>query len=349
MKRALGDAIHLARRAQGLTQPEVAKAADITQAALSRYENDQRTPEPDVLARLASALEVTPRLLENGGRLRGAMAVDAHMRRRQTAKPTIWRQLEAQLNMYRLHTRQLFEEVGLQVDQMLPRFDPVGTPAAEAARLLRMQWRMPVGPVRDLAGWMEAAGCILIEDDFDTARVDGLSQWVDDHPMVMLNRLSPTDRKRLTMSHELGHLCLHAVDVTEDVEAEADVFAAEFLMPAETIRPQLRNLTIGKLYDLKREWGVSMHALLERAHNLRVISPAKRISFDKKFSAMGWRTREPISDELPPETATLPRRIGETLIEKGLTPEEIAHLAGYSSADVAHPFRPAGPLLRTDG
>jgi Zn-dependent peptidase ImmA (M78 family)/DNA-binding XRE family transcriptional regulator len=347
VKRGLCDAIQMARRARGLTQPEVAEAAGITQAALSRYENDQRTPEPEVLARLASALEVTPQLLESAGRMRGAMAVDAHMRRRQTAKPTIWRQLEAQLNMYRLHTRQLFEEVGLQAEQTLPRFDPVETPAVDAARLVRMQWRMPVGPVRDLAGWMEAAGCILIEDDFDTARVDGLSQWVDDHPVVMLNRLSPTDRKRLTMGHELGHLCLHSVDVTEDIETQANAFAAEFLMPAETIRPQLRNLTIGKLYDLKREWGVSMQALTERAHNLKVITPAQRASFYKKFSAMGWRTREPVSDELSPETATLPRRIGDALIEKGLTLEEIAHLAGYSGADVAHPFQPTGPRLRT--
>ncbi|HET9254460.1 MAG TPA: hypothetical protein VFO16_04570 [Pseudonocardiaceae bacterium] len=80
---------------------------------------------------------------------------------------------------------------------------------------------------------------------------------------------------------------------------------------------------------------------------MRVISSAKRTSFDKKFSAMGWRTREPLSDEPSPETATLTRRIGDTLIEKGLTLEEIAHLAGYSSADVAHPFLPAGPLLPT--
>jgi hypothetical protein len=72
------------------------------------------------------------------------------MRRRQTAKATIWRQLEAQLNMYRLHTRQLFEEVGLHVEQTLPRF---------------------------------------------------------------------------------------TVDVTEDVDAEANAFAAEFLMPTKTIRP----------------------------------------------------------------------------------------------------------------
>lgn len=43
--------------------------------------------------------------------------------------------------------------------------------------------------------------------------------------------------------------------------------------------------------------------------------------------------------------ATLRRRIGDALIEKGLTLEKIAHLTGHSGVDVTHPFRPAGPLL----
>jgi len=38
------------------------------------------------------------------------MAVDAHMRCRANAKATVWRQLEAQLNAYRMHARQLLQE-----------------------------------------------------------------------------------------------------------------------------------------------------------------------------------------------------------------------------------------------
>ena len=62
----------------------------------------------------------------------------------------------------------------------------------------------------------------------------------DDYPVILINATSPTDRKRLTIAHELGHLVLHSVDVTEELEIEANWFAAEFLMPAEVIRPQLR-------------------------------------------------------------------------------------------------------------
>jgi Zn-dependent peptidase ImmA (M78 family) len=343
----LAQTIHTARRARGLTQPEVAEAAGVTQEAISRYENGQRTPDEDVLGRIAAALGVTSELLESAGRMRGAMAVDAHMRRRKTAKPTIWRQLEAQLNMLRLHTRYLFEEVSIQAEQIVPRFDPVETLPEDAARLARMQWRMPVGPVHDLIGWIEAAGCVVIEEDFDTARVDGLSQWVGDHPVVLMNVSSPTDRKRLTLAHELGHLCLHSVEVTEEMETEANAFAAEFLMPAEVIRPQLRNLSIGRLYDLKREWGVSMQALIERAYSLKVMTATQRTSLYKRFSSMGWRTREPISDELPREHARLARHIGSVLVQKGLTAGEIARIAGYAETEKVHPFQPAGPHLRT--
>lgn len=347
MSTPLAQAILTARRARGLTQPELATATGVSQVAISRYEHGERTPDEDVLEQLAAALGVTAQLLLSADRMRGAMAVDVHMRRQKTAPPRVWRQLEAKLNMYRLHTRHLLEDVDLRADQFVPRYDPVETRAEDAARLTRMQWRMPIGPVHDLVGWVEATGAVVIEEDFGNARIDGLSQWVDDHPVIMLNLSSPTDRRRLTLGHELGHLCLHSVEVTEDMEREATVFAAEFLMPAEVIRPQLRNVSIGRLYDLKREWGVSMQALIERAYSLRVMTAAQRTSLYRRISSLGWRTREPISEELPAERARLARNIGEAMRDKGLSPDEITKLAGYHSDELdRHPFQAPGPRLR---
>ena len=265
---SLGEAIATARRARGLTQADLADDLGITQAALSRYENELRQPTDGDLKRIASSLGVVPELLRHDDRMQGALAAGAHMRRRATAKPTAWRRLEAQLNLYRLHTQRLFDELDLKTELTIPWFDPFEYDPRTAARLLRMQWRMPNGPVRGLTRWMEAAGCLIFDSDFKTTRVDGLSQWSDAHPVVMLNVGAPTDRRRLTLAHELGHLCLHRQGVPDDVESDANAFAAEFLMPAETIRPELRNLTVGRLHDLKRYWEVSMQALIERAHQL---------------------------------------------------------------------------------
>ena len=342
----LGDLIITARLARGLTQEQLAAVIGVSQPALHRYEHALREPEPEIMSRLAQSLGVTEDFLQHAGKTRGAMAVDAHLRRRATEKATIWRRLEARLNEYRMHASKLFEHVSIRADQVIPTFDPEGTSPSDAARLLRMQWRLPVGPIRNITGWLEAAGCVVLLEDFGTARVDGLSQWVDDHPVMLLNSRMPTDRLRWTFAHETGHLCLHANYIGDDPEGDANAFAAEFLMPAEVIRPQLRNLTVGRLADLKRQWGVSMQAIIERAHQLGVLAAGQRTAMYKQFSRMGWRIREPFSDELAPERPELTAAITYTLLAKGFSLEDVARLAGYADSTHNTMFRPAGPTLR---
>lgn len=329
----IGEVLTTARRASGKTQEDLADAVGITQAALSRYENGLREPDEATLEALARELGVTTRFVQHAGRVRGAMAVDAHMRRRGTAQATIWKRLEARLNMYRMHTSLLAEEVRIRSEQRLPTFDPIDTRPEDAARLVRMQWGMPVGPVRNLVAWIEAAGCLVIEEDFGTTRVDGMSQWVNDVPLIYINSAAPTDRKRLTLAHELGHLALHSNEVPEDVEDQANAFAAELLMPIEVIRPQLRGLRVNALFDLKREWGVSMGALVERAFRAGLMTASQRTTMWKQFSTRGWRTREPLSDELVPEHPHLAAQIAAALAERGLSPAEVASISGFASPE----------------
>lgn len=342
----LGEVLTTARRASGLTQGELAANAGVTQAALSRYENGLREPDDAHLQALASALGVTVRFLRHAGRARGAMAVDAHMRRRATAQPTVWKRLEARLNMYRMHSSLLAEEVAVRADNRVPTFDPIDTTPSAAARMVRMQWGMPIGPVRQLVRWLESAGCLIIEEPFGTTRVDGMSQWIDSQPIIYINADAPTDRKRLTIAHELGHLVLHSVEVVEDMEDQANEFAAEFLMPLEVIKPQIRSLKTPMLPDLKRQWGVSMAAIVERSYRAGFMTATNRTSIYKMFSARGWRTAEPFSDELVPETPALANIIRDALTERGLEAGEIAEIAGFASADDNRLFGPRSRSLR---
>lgn len=339
-----GEVLETLRRAGGMTQEDLWREINITQAALSRYENNLRMPDTEVIDRLAQTLGVTPRFLTHDHAVRGALAVDAHMRRQRTTRASLWRRLEARLNKYRLHAATLFEEVSMRAEQVVPTFDPIDTSPAEVALMVRAQWRMPVGPVRGLVRWLEAAGCIIVEEDFGTARIDGMSQWVGDHPVMLINGATPTDRKRLTLAHELGHLVLHNGLSSEELEREANEFAAEFLMPAHVIKADLRPATIGRLRDLKRVWGVSIQALFERAYALRLVTSAERVSFYKSMSTRGWRTVEPDSDQLAPEIPELLSMIGESLRAKGLTNDEIANLAGFAEGSTDNPF--ARPVRR---
>lgn len=62
-------------------------------------------------------------------------------------------QLEAKLNSHRLHFSALFEEVSIRAEQSVPTFDPIDTTPAEAALMVRAQWRLPVGPVHHDQCW----------------------------------------------------------------------------------------------------------------------------------------------------------------------------------------------------
>lgn len=342
-----GEVLETARRARGLTRSQLADLAGVNESLIISYERglESGPPDPALARRTAVALRITPELMAGSGRVHGAIGVDVHMRRRASASPTVWRRAEAQLNMHRLHAARLFEEISLRADQIVPRFDPMDVSPTAAARLTRMQWRIPVGPVRALIQWMEAAGCLVIDEDLGTPRIDGVAQWSGDHPVVLLNSRVPTDRRRWTLAHEIGHLCLHDL-VSNEMEQEADEFAAEFLMPADLIGPQLRTVSLGRLLDLKRQWGVSVQALIRRAHDLGRIGEEQRDQLYRSLSARGWRQHEPVSDELAAEQVELTRRIGRELTAKGLGAEEIARLAGYADASCDHPFCPSPPRLR---
>lgn len=134
------------------------------------------------------------------------------------------------------------------------------------------------------------------------------------------------------MAHELGHLVLHSSEMVVDPEDQADAFAAEFLMPIEVIRPRLRTLRIETLLALKREWGVSMAALIERAYGAGLMKSTQRQTLYKQFASRGWRVREPGSDELLPETPTLQEQVAAALRDGGFGDDEIAHLAGYATS-----------------
>ncbi|MCE5290216.1 MAG: XRE family transcriptional regulator, partial [Nocardiaceae bacterium] len=246
----IGDVILTARRAAGLTQEELADKLGITQAALSRYENDLREPDDATVERMSEILDVSTDFLTHPFQLRGALAADAHMRRQKTTKVSEWKLAESKLNLYRMRSAYLTRRIPMDPANHMPTFDPDDTTPADAARMVRAQWRMPIGPVRNLTRWIESAGVIVIEEHLGTRRIDGLSQWASDYPVVLLNADLPADRKRWTLAHEVGHLVLHSSYVDPDVETQANDFAAELLMPCHVIESDLHNLTPSRLLAL---------------------------------------------------------------------------------------------------
>lgn len=332
-----GDILRMTRRAAGKTQEDLVEALDgrITQAALSRYESSLREPESEeILSGLARALGVTTRYLRAGEITFPMISATAHMRRQKTVSPAIWKDLEAQLNVHRVHWSLLAEGIDITPQHQIPTFDdPADTAPEDAATLVREKWRMPLGPVENIVGWLEAAGVVVVLEDYGTDRVDGMSQWVGTWPVVSLNSRAPADRRRLTAAHELGHLVLHNATPSLDAEDEANRFAAEFLMPTVEIRPLLKSggLSLGRLGDLKVEWGISMQALFERAYRLGLATDDERRRFYQTMNARRWKKDEPFSEYIPDERPRFALHLVDALTARGLSQTDVAEMAGLMS------------------
>lgn len=306
-----------------------------------------REPDEDAVAKISEALDVSPEFLTHAFRHTGAIAADAHMRRQKTTKVSDWKSTEAKLNLYRMRSAFLMRRVPLNPTNHIPTFDPDDTTAADAAKLVRAQWRMPIGPVHNRTRWIESAGVIVIDEQLGTKRIDGLSQWASDYPAMLLNAELANDRKRWTLAHELGYLVLHSNYIDPDVEAQADAFAAEFLMPRHIIEPDLRDLTPSRLVALKKQWGISMEAIFEHAYRLGKVTSADRQRFYRTMNARRWRQNEPADDAIPSDTPELAHTIGQTLLSKGgLTRDEVARLTGRPRAAGEVVFLPPHTHLR---
>lgn len=168
------------------------------------------------------------------------------------------------------------------------------------------------GPIQNLTAAVERAGVCLIPI-VGLAGVDGLSAWVNGVPVIGLNPNVSGDRFRLTLAHELMHLLCH-VKPTGTTEAEAHRFAGALLIPlAEFDSAMHERPTLRDFVALKSSWGVSVAALVYRAHELEYIDDTRYRSLQIQMSK--WRRVEP--GRFDPVYGTLLGRLIE--VNGGLT------------------------------
>jgi Zn-dependent peptidase ImmA (M78 family)/transcriptional regulator with XRE-family HTH domain len=307
----------LARELRGMTQQDVAKAAGFSQSFVSQVEAGVKDVSEESAKRAAAALNVPVAFLYQEERCSGFGISMIYYRKRSGALTSHIRRLQAEVNLRRIHVRRLLRGVNFETPhtfQMLDIEDHGGQPEDVAVRL-RATWMLPIGPVRNLVSAIESAGGVVFKFPFGTNDIDAMSQWPDDcPPLFFLNANAPADRVRFSLAHELGHVVMHKV-ATEDIESEADRFAAEFLMPKRDISGELLGLDLPKAAALKPHWRVSMAALIRRARDLNRITEDRYRDLFIRMGQLGMRKREP--HPLQPEEPTIIPRIIDIYLREG--------------------------------
>ena len=328
--------IELARVGAGLTQGQLAKRLGKSQPFVSQVERGEKDIPSSLLPLWCNACDI-PESFLRASRLPLDDSVAAMVHRKMKTLPAKPHNLaNAQVKMRVLEIDALFSEVEVVPSLDIPRV-PFGTGPADAAAHLRRAWRVPSGPLPSLVGLVESAAVpVVLMDCFHrkqsaTSHPGAWCDWV-----VALNGSHPASRRRFTLSHELGHIVLsHETTVPTDeterstLEAQADVFASEFLMPADDARRELRTVDFKRLVLLKQRWRVSIAFLIRRALDIGTITPDQRRRLEIELSTQpGGRSREPA--EFEPEEPNLIRAVIHALEEVGLPKADIANLAGMT-------------------
>jgi Zn-dependent peptidase ImmA (M78 family)/transcriptional regulator with XRE-family HTH domain len=327
----------LAREARGLTATELAKLSGIPQSTISKIEHEVRAFSETDVATFSAALDYPEAFFYRSDAQYGQGTV-CHHRKRQSMPITTLRQIHASMNVMRMATCDLMRGVEIQAEHDFPRMevDDYGSPQ-QIAQLARQTWGLPLGPIKSMTEVIEAAGGVVVPSDFGTDKLDAISQRpTAQPPFFFVSATAPGDRLRFNLAHELGHIIMHSAPAP-DQEAEANEFAAEFLMPAREIGPQLAQLTMSKLADLKRYWKVAMQALIKRAHDLGKITDRQMRSWFMRFNQLGYKRVEPV--QTPREEPVLLRRIVDFhRSEHGYTDDDLSAAARLSTSEFAAVF-----------
>ncbi len=327
--------LSLARAARGFTQSDLAKAAHVTQALISKLESGLTVdPSPETVEALAHALRVPVTFLVSDERPHGLPQF--HYRKRAKLGRKALDSIEAQMNIRRIHAARLFKSYELDAERF-PAIDleNSGWTAQQAAQHIRGLWMLPRGPVDNLTAVIEANGAVVIQIDFGTSLLDAMSFRIPGlPPLIFMNKDMPGERYRFTLAHEMAHLLLHNQPETdENMEAQADDFAAELLMPAKEIRPYLISPSLGSLARAKPYWKVSIKALCVQCIKLKTITPNQFTGLMVNYSKARYgKFGEPFP--IPMETpSALGAAIAYHMRSLGYSTEELAALLMMDSEE----------------
>ncbi len=313
------------RELMGLTQSELALNLDVSQSLIAYIEGGYFQPAEEILQRICEYTHFPQSFFEQievtefpyGSLLyRSRTSVDALEK--------------SQANRYGQFMYEIAEKLVSKLNYRQFKFPKGRVDASIAARITRSNLGYTSDlPIDDLIYDLERNGVFIFNSPVHFNKVDAFAVWAgydNKMPVIILTGVSPADRLRYSVAHELGHLILHSTlfgDIQE-FEREADVFASELLMPEETMRRVIvEPFSLAKAIRLRSEWKVSIQALVRRAHDLHIISGATYKSLYVQMSQQKKKLQERFSLDVPEQPRGL-RSMAETVYGKKINYQQFS-------------------------
>lgn len=329
--------LRIARQRRGWTKSELAARSGVSVRSIGDYENEVRAPDQATLVDMARALEFPveffaaaeiDELVPGSASFRAMSRMTARQRDAALAAGVLAMEFARWIDRrFELPTPGLPDLRG---------YDPEA-----AAHLIRQSWGVGEKPVRNMVHLLEYRGVRVFSLVEEGREVDAFSVWRDEIPFVFLNTRKSPERSRFDAAHELGHLLLHrhahgACDATDDidqvvdlpgagraVENEANLFASALLMPRASIVSTIpRAPRLEQLIEYKREWRVSLLAMVHRIHSLGIVTDWQYRNLCIEI-ARRYGSQEP-AGLLDRETSQVLAKVISALRQRGMSRSDIA-------------------------
>jgi len=282
-----------ARKMKGWSLQELADHIDnsITKQALNKYEQNAMKPSGNVLLALAKALDVKPDYFLRTSVIELA-AVEFRKKAKLSAKQadSIKAKVKDVLERY-LEVEDLLQ---IKIKFINPIKNVIITDVedVEGATLkLIKHWNLGFDPIPNVIEMLEDNAVRVIEMDAPP-EFDGLSTFVGDIPVVVINKNYTIERKRFTALHELGHLVLN-IEEGADKEKICHAFAGAMLLPDDSLEKLLgdkrNNIAPGELISIKEQFGISVQAVMMRAFLKGIIN---KNTSDRFWKSMAGNKKE---------------------------------------------------------
>ena len=146
-----------------------------------------------------------------------------------------------------------------------------------AKEILKTYWNDTI-PIDPAAIAVQMGVNVLGSANFGEESGHYLPEGHEKNPTIIYNARESKVRQRFTIAHELGHHVLGHGDSPRDsaypanardpVERAANAFAAELLMPEETVKALIHVRGLRSVTDLRDAFGVSAAAMQYRLKDL---------------------------------------------------------------------------------
>lgn len=293
--------IKRAREMRGLSLQDLSGRLQnkISRQALHKYEKGTAMPDPEMVQDIAQALnlkadyfyrEKTVDLNEISFRKLSSLSKKEQNRIIETARDFLERYLE------------LEQIIGKPVEVENPLKNlkiKTNEDVEKAAQKLREAWNLGTDPLYNILELLEDQGIKILELNGDPA-IDGFSTWIEDSiPVIGLNKnlKNHLDRYRFTTLHELGHLLLN-IDSMEIKQQEkmCHYFAGALLLDKRAAVQELgykrKHISLQELAALKKQYGISMQAIIYRLRDLKIITETSYQNFFRFMKANGHKEDE---------------------------------------------------------